>query len=104
MHDSESGSQRSGEQIGEVCEREMQNLLAEYVPAIDAIYLFGASLTKQMLESVQQAIPVEVVRLNAFRMMRSGLDERQSQYAIRMAHVFPACIGVALPLQHEISG
>lgn len=89
------------EQIGEICEREMQNLLAEYVPSVDAIFLFGSGLTKQMLSIVQQQIPIDVERLNSFRMMRSELGERERQYATRAAHIFPACIGGALPSFQE---
>jgi Tfp pilus assembly PilM family ATPase len=92
----------SSVEIGGVCQREMQNLLAEYVPAIDAVFLFGPALTKTMLDSVQSALAVNVARLNSFRMMRSALDERARQYSARVAHVFPACIGGALPSQLEI--
>jgi hypothetical protein len=91
----------SKQDIGQVCEREMQKLLAQYVPFIDAAFLFGAGLAKPALEAAQQAIPVQVERLNTFRMMKSTLDERERQYSSRVAHIFPACIGGALPLLQE---
>ncbi|HYF02061.1 MAG TPA: hypothetical protein VEC36_01700, partial [Patescibacteria group bacterium] len=82
-------------------EREMQKLLAEYVPFIDAAFLFGSGLTKPMLEAAQSVIPVQVERLNSFRMMKPELDDRARQYASRVAHIFPACVGGGLPPMQE---
>ena len=79
---------------------EIEKLLSEYTPGIDAIFLYGLSLTKEILIDVQESlgliVPV-IKRLNAFRMFSTSLTDREKEYCSRTAHIFPACIGAIMP-------
>lgn len=84
-------------QIGNVCEEQLDKVLEEYVPFVDAAFLFGSGLTQDMLSAVTQKLTIPVQRLNAFRMTSTTLGERERAYCTRVAHIFPPCVGNALP-------
>src|SRR5690606_8724237 len=93
-------------EIGELFEKEFTKIVPDYVSALDACYFFGAGLNKpvsMMLWETASLIGIyEAKRLNAFRMMKTNLSEREQQYCSRTLHIFPACTGAGLPSQHKI--
>jgi hypothetical protein len=93
-------------EIGELFEKEFNKIVPDYVSALDACYFFGAGLNKpvsMMLWETASLIGIyEAKRLNAFRMMKTNLSEREQQYCSRTLHIFPACTGAGLPSQHKI--
>ncbi len=91
-------------ELADICTQEYDKLLASHADYIDKAYLFGAGLTKDAYlkvkeESVKKGIDVQ--RLNAFRMMSTELNQRERDYCSRVSHVFPPCIGGALPAFFE---
>lgn len=84
-------------QVGELCEEELQKVLDEYVPFVDGVFFFGSQLTNSVVEMASAVLSVPVRRLNAFRMITTTLGERERSYCIRVAHVFPPCIGSVVP-------
>ena len=86
--------------IGRLCEKEFDRIMADYAEFIDAAYFFGPGLTKETLEIAKSSIEGMVMsygKLNAFRMMRTDLDQRYREYCSRVAHIFPPCIGGCMP-------
>jgi hypothetical protein len=91
-------------EIGDICTREFDKILAEYADFINSAYFFGHSLTKDLLTQIQEKIAGKVMttgRLNAFRMMSTEMDERVKNYCIKTAHIHPPAIGACLPPYHE---
>lgn len=83
--------------IGDLCEEELQRVLDEYVPFVDAVLFYGSQLTSDMVDITSAKLSIPVRRLNAFRMITTTLGERERAYCIRVAHVFPPCIGSVVP-------
>lgn len=98
-------SMNEGDSLADISSVEFTILLSEYVEKIDMVYFFGAGLTKDILDQAKQtlnAMGLPAERLNAFRMIRTDLGERERQYCQRVAHLFPPCIGGCLPPKHDI--
>lgn len=94
----------SSDQIGEVIEAEHTIITSEYVENIDAVYLFGSGLTKEILTSAWETamlLGMEAEKLNAFRMMSADLSQREKEYCSRVSHIFPPCIGGCILPYHE---
>jgi len=97
-------SYSSEAEIPGICKQEIEKILFENSEVIDSVMAYGISLTQQTLKGIREAlhefIP-EVNRLNAFRMTSTSLEQRDKEYCIRTAHIFPSCIGSTLPEYHE---
>jgi Tfp pilus assembly PilM family ATPase len=94
----------SNEQISEIIEKELQKILTEAAETIDAVFFFGANLTKDnfmMCWETAMILGLEAKRLNPFRMMRTQLGERERQYCSRTFQIYPPCVGGALPVYHQ---
>jgi len=94
----------SSEQINEIVEKEFQKILNEAAENIDAVYFFGANLTKDIFMACWETtmlVGAEAKRLNPFRMMRTALGKREREYASRTFHLYPPCVGGALPVYHQ---
>lgn len=92
------------EQISEIIEKEFQKILNEAAESIDAVYFFGANLTKDIFMTCWETtmlVGAEAKRLNPFRMMRTALGKREREYASRTFHLYPPCVGGALPVYHQ---
>ena len=93
-------------QTGDILEKEYAKIVPDYVNGIEACYFFGAGLTKNISMMLCETAGLlgifEAKRLNAFRMVKSNLSKREKEYCARTFHIFPACIGAALPSQHKI--
>jgi len=90
--------------IGDIFKEEYNKLLKDTVDSIDAVYLFGTGLTKEVYAMAWETIMdqgIEVGRLNAFRMVESTLTEREKEYCARTMHLFPPVIGGSFPAYHE---
>jgi hypothetical protein len=85
------------EQAGEAFDKEIDKLLAEYIPFADSAFLFGPGLTRSMLVSVSKVLPLPTQRLNAFRMMTTKFNGRERDYCSKAAHLYPPNVGAALP-------
>jgi hypothetical protein len=87
--------------IPPVFEREINDLLAESITDLKGgIYFWGADLTKELLSELQQlfsAKNLQCQRLNPFRKLISGLNEREQEYASRAMQYFSPCIGASFP-------
>jgi Tfp pilus assembly PilM family ATPase len=92
------------DKLGEMIEEEYNRLKEEVADRIDGIYFFGTGLTKELyFQAWEMAsfLDLETNRLNAFRMITTDLDQRAKDYCSRMQHVFPPCIGAAIPDYHN---
>lgn len=87
----------SKEEVGFAFEKEIEKLLASYIPFADSAFLYGPGLTGSMLSSLSSTLPLPTQRLNSFRMMTTNLSEREREYCIRTAHLYPPNVGAALP-------
>ncbi len=90
--------------LGEVCKKEFEKILEEYVENIQSAYFFGPGLNKEILENTQKEIGALVYqsgRFNAFRMVSTELDDREKEYCSRLLHIFPPCIGGSMPSYFE---
>ncbi len=85
------------EQIADSVGAEMRTVLEEYVPFVDAIYMFGSTLTKDALELCKTREEVDVRRLNGMRMLTTTLGDRERAYVSRVAHNLVCCVGAAIP-------
>jgi len=93
-------SMNSQSELGAICSAEMLKMKREYVTSLDSVYVFGLGLTKDLLSEIKSAVTeiVPVVnRMNAFRMIEGKLDIRNREYSSRTAHIFPPCVGGAIP-------
>lgn len=92
------------DKIGEIIEKEFARILTENAQTIDTAYFFGSGLTKEILMicwETAMMLGIEAKRLNAFRMMKTGLSKREREYCSRTFHLYPACIGASIPPYHE---
>jgi hypothetical protein len=88
-------------ELGAVCNAEIENMLAgQYVSYIDEAFLLGPGLTQATFTAAISEISVPARRLNAFRMLTTNLSQRDRDYCVRTAHLYPPCIGAALPDIH----
>lgn len=84
--------------FAEICEKEVEKLLSGYVAYIDVALAYGSGLNKSMLDSCVGVVSAPVQRLNPFRMTTAAaLSPEQRVFCQKSAHLFPACIGSALP-------
>jgi hypothetical protein len=84
------------ESFGDICAKEVSKLIGNQAPSIDLAVFFGSGLTKQMLDNAKislKNIVMEVDRLNAFRMVKATINDRQRAYCSRTSHIFPPSIG-----------
>jgi hypothetical protein len=91
-------------EIGEIISKELDKLLGEYADFINSAYFFGQALDKELLTSIQSTIKDKIMtsgRLNAFRMLSTGMEQRIKDYCIKTAHLHPPGIGACLPPYHE---
>lgn len=90
-----------GGDLGAVCNAETDKILAgKVVSFIDEAFLLGPALTKDAFTAACGALTVPARRMNAFRKMTTQLGQRERDYCARTAHLFPPCIGAALPDAH----
>jgi Tfp pilus assembly PilM family ATPase len=92
------------EKFAELIEEAYNTIKKDITDQIDGIYFFGTGLTKQLYFSAWEMaslLELETNRLNAFRMLTTDLDQRQKDYCSRLQHVFPPCIGAAIPEYHK---
>ncbi len=88
--------------LGEVCNAEIEKILGNNIASfIDEAFLLGPGLTKASFSAAENVISLPVRRLNAFRMMTAGVSDREREYCARTAHLYPPCIGSALPDIHQ---
>jgi len=90
--------------FGEIIENEYNKLLNDFINRIDGIYFFGAGLNKDLYFSgweMASVLGLETGRLNAFRMVKANIEDRAKDYCKIMQHVFPPCVGAAIPSYHE---
>lgn len=89
------------EDLGAVCNAEIEKLLAgQYVSFIDEAFMLGSGLTQADLAAASKVLSIPVRRFNTFRMMTTKLSQRDREYCARTAHLYPPCIGAALPDIH----
>jgi hypothetical protein len=94
----------SGRNIGEILNNEIEKISSIQSGKIDTLFFFGSGLNKELFDELSNAadeLGLSNGRLNAFRMMKSDLDERQREYCSRTSHIFPGCIGGCIPSYHE---
>lgn len=91
-------------ELGEIMMIEFDTIQTEFVEKVDATFFYGPQLTHEFLEMMKPnvlAFVSETGRVNAFRMMKTKLDKRDREYASRAAHIFPPCIGSAIPSYYK---
>ena len=90
--------------FGGLIEKEFDKLTTEYIQSLDGIFFFGTGLTNEHIEIARDTLGKKVNligRLNAFRMMKASLSQREREYCSRVSHIFPPCIGGCFPAYHE---
>ncbi len=91
-------------ELSAIFEKEIDRIMTDYVEFIDAAYLFGSGLTRTIYddsEALLSGMVMKTGRLNAFRMFGSSLSDREKEYCRKTYHIFPPCVGSALPPSHE---
>ena len=92
--------------ILQINENKITNILNELkISQLGNIYYFGSNLTKKnyvIYWEVAMLLGGDAKRLNPFRMFKTNLDKRDIEYCARTFHLYPPCIGGALPTQLPI--
>jgi hypothetical protein len=91
-------------EVGEIMMIEFDKINTEYIDQIDAAFFYGPHLTKDFLDIMKPnvlAFVPDTGRVNAFRMMRTNLEQRDREYASRVSHIFPPCVGGAIPTYYK---
>jgi hypothetical protein len=83
-----------------IVEEQIQIMLEEYLPFIDDVYVFGSTLTNDILSSLSE-LSVPAHRHNSFRLITTTLGDRERSYCGRVTHILPPCVGAAFPPLHE---
>jgi hypothetical protein len=94
----------AGRDIGEILRNEIEKINSNKLGKLDTLFFFGSGLNKAIFDELSDAadeIGLSNGRLNAFRMMKGELDDRQKEYCSRTSHIFPACVGGCIPPYHE---
>ncbi|MGE5481273.1 MAG: hypothetical protein ACM3U1_12705 [Chloroflexota bacterium] len=97
-------SYNSPEEISEKVAHEFDRIAKKMKKQPVASYFFGSAITRtSMLNCWEAAMErgIEAKRLNAFRMMSSKLGARERAYCARVFHLFPPCVGAAIPTYHH---
>jgi hypothetical protein len=87
-------------QFAAICEEEFGKLMTDYIDYIENAYFFGSGLNSELFETAKEILAgflMTAKKLNSFRMISTGLPERYREYCARTAHIFPPCIGAAIP-------
>lgn len=87
-------------QFSSICEEEFGKLMTDYIDYIENAYFFGSGLTADLFGTAKDVLAgflMTAKRLNAFRMVSTGLSARHREYCSRTAHIYPPCIGAAIP-------
>lgn len=96
----------SDHRIADSMEQRLENTIeAHNINVLDGIYFFGQNLTKmQYLQCWELGMLVgkEARRLNPFRLLKTKLEQRDIDYCARALHIYPPCIGGALPIQYSV--
>lgn len=94
----------SSDDIGAICENEFNKIMTDYVDYVETAFFCGSGLTLEIYQKGESKLAeflMTAVRLNAFRLVSSDLDQRDKEYCSRVSHIFPACIGAAIPPFHK---
>lgn len=93
-------------EIGSLFENEINKIIPQFVNNLDGVFFFGSGLTTEISDAIRETSHMRGIRdakrLNAFRMMRSTLSDREKEYCARTLHLYPPCIGAAMPAHHEV--
>ncbi len=94
----------SADDIGAICENEFNKIMTDYVDYVETAFFCGSGLTSEIYQKGEAKLAeflMTAVRLNAFRLISSDFDQRDREYCSRVSHIFPACIGAAIPPFHK---
>jgi len=89
--------------IGKLVEDELKKILKNN-KKIDMAFFFGAVMTKEMFTTVWESamvLGIDARRLNAFRMVKTNLGQREKDYCSRVSHILPPCIGACIEPYHK---
>jgi len=78
--------------------------MTDYVPYVETAFFFGSGLTIDIYaqgENKLAEMMMTTARFNSFRLVTTSLEQRDKDYASRTAHIYPACIGAAIPPFHK---
>lgn len=94
----------SPDEIPAICENEFNKIMTDYVDYVETAFFFGSGLTLEIYKKAEAKLTeflMTSVRLNSFRLVSTQLGQREKDYCSRVAHIFPACIGAAVPPYHK---
>jgi hypothetical protein len=94
----------SPDDIGPICESEFNKIMTDYVDYVETAFFCGVGLTTEIYQKAEAKLAeflMTSVRLNAFKMVSSELEQREKEYCSRTAHIYPACVGAAIPPYHK---
>jgi hypothetical protein len=85
------------EECNDIIKQEL-NVLEKTVHNLTNIFIYGEKLDGHLLKSFIESNPGFIIhRLNAFRKLSSGIDERAKEYCARTMHIHSPGIGASLP-------
>ncbi len=94
----------SPDEIGTICENEFNKIMTDYVDYVETAFFFGSGLNIEIYKKAEAKLTeflMTSIKFNAFRMVTTNLEQREKDYCSRTAHIFPACIGAAIPPFHK---
>jgi hypothetical protein len=94
----------SPDQIAGICENEFNKIMTDYVDYVETAFFFGSGLNIEIYKKAEAKLTeflMTSVRFNAFRLVSTNLEQREKDYCSRTAHIFPACLGAAVPPFHN---
>lgn len=94
----------SPDDINTICENEFNKIMTDYVAYVETAFFFGSGLNIDIYAKAENKLAeflMTTTRLNAFRLVSTSLEQREKDYCSRTAHIYPACIGAAIPPFHK---
>lgn len=90
----------SVEEIPAILEAEFNKIMTHYISYIETAFIGGIYLTYDLLQACEAKLAeflMTIIKLNTFKRIKPNVSEREKSYCKNTSHIFPPCIGAALP-------
>lgn len=87
-------------EIPAILEAEFNKIMTHYISYIETAFIGGIYLTYDLLQACEAKLAeflMTCVKLNTFKRIRPNVSDREKSYCKNTSHIFPPCIGAALP-------
>lgn len=89
-------------EIPQILTLEMKQVNTSIPSSIEnGIYCYGEDLSNELFSEISESLSIHNIgihKLNAFRMIRTSLGEREKEYCKKVSQIFPPVIGASFPL------